>query len=177
MRQEPAFGADPVPAGSPIVLFVSSGPEAVAVPDVTGFTADAAKRRLEEAGFVVAVTEEENEAPEGQVIRTDPAANTQVPKGQQVQVVVSSGVGTAAVPDVLGKDQEEATALLESAGFQVKVASQTVREEDDNGIVVSQNPLAGDAPKGSTVTITIGKFNPPASSTTTTSGSTTTTGG
>ena len=50
---------------------------------------------------------------EGQVIRTDPPADAQCRSGSHVTIVVSTGPSTAAVPDVVGKTEAEATAELE----------------------------------------------------------------
>jgi beta-lactam-binding protein with PASTA domain/tRNA A-37 threonylcarbamoyl transferase component Bud32 len=58
------------------------------------------------------------------------------------------------VPTVLGKDQVEAQAILEDAGFEVAVKSEV--NPKPAGTVLEQFPLAGDeVDKGSTVTITV----------------------
>jgi eukaryotic-like serine/threonine-protein kinase len=62
------------------------------------------------------------------------------------------------VPNVIGMTQEDATNTLKAAGFQVKVQTQVVTSDADDGRVLSQNPDGGTkADKGSVVTITVGK--------------------
>jgi serine/threonine-protein kinase len=90
-------------------------------------------------------------------------------------MVVGAGVPDVPIPDVLGMDQDQATDQLESAGFEVATETRSVDEEDEDGTVVDVEPSDASAPKGSTVTITIGELDRPASTTTTTTASTTTT--
>jgi beta-lactam-binding protein with PASTA domain len=51
---------------------------------------------------------------------------------------------------------------LQQAGFQVFVSQQGVTTPSDNGRVLAQNPPAGGGqqPKGSGVTLTVGRFPP-----------------
>jgi len=63
---------------------------------------------------------------------------------------------------VTNNDVDSARATLQAAGFKVKVQTQDVSDPGLDGIVLSQSPT-GDtkAPKGSTVTITVGNFAVP----------------
>ena len=144
------------------VVFSSDEPAAkVAVADLTGMTEKGAADALEAVGLVVGtVTREQTDAgPAGTVVAQDPAAGDEVPEGAKVAMAVSSGASpspppTAAVPDVVGKSQGDATELLSAAGFTVVTA-----EESDlalAGEVVSQSPSAGVvAQAGSAVQITV----------------------
>ena len=97
-------GGDRRHPGSRIEIFVSSGVEMVAVPDVNGKTAVAAASDLTRAGFTpVEVTEPSGEVAEGTVIRTEPGAGTQAARGSEVQLVISSGEADVVVPDVEGE--------------------------------------------------------------------------
>jgi beta-lactam-binding protein with PASTA domain len=51
---------------------------------------------------------------------------------------------------------------LEKAGFKVTqaAATQPTGDKTQNGHVVAQDPSSGKAKKGSTVTITVGKYDP-----------------
>jgi beta-lactam-binding protein with PASTA domain len=65
------------------------------------------------------------------------------------------------VPNVVSQPQGQATQTLQGAGFQVFVSQQGTSNPQDNGRVLAQNPPAGQqVPKGSGVTLTIGKFPP-----------------
>ncbi|MSX02866.1 MAG: PASTA domain-containing protein, partial [Actinobacteria bacterium] len=48
------------------------------------------------------------------------------------------------------------------AGFKVSIDRVDVPDESQDGTVVSQSPSGGSAKSGSTVTIGVGRYNPPA---------------
>jgi serine/threonine-protein kinase len=165
-----------------VTVFASTGQELVKVPDVAGQSSVSAANQLGAAGFKVEpVNEPSDDVESGTVIRTDPAAGTDAPKGSTVQMVVSSGKEQVRVPSVVGLTQSEATAVLQDAGFQVASQDVTTLDATRAGRVISQSPTAGTrAGKGSTVTITIGRLGPGGGTTPTTAGpggTTTTTGG
>jgi serine/threonine-protein kinase len=73
-----------------------------------------------------------------------------------VTLVVSDGPAPVDVPDVTGRPEAEATAVLTAAGLLVEV--DPARVEDDAvpaGSVVSQAPGPGQAERGSTVRLVI----------------------
>ena len=71
LRTVPSAGTE-VERGERIQLFISSGPELVAVPGVIGLSRDSAESQISAAGLVPAVQEQESEEPEGEVIGQDP---------------------------------------------------------------------------------------------------------
>jgi serine/threonine-protein kinase len=64
------------------------------------------------------------------------------------------------VPNVVGRTQAQAVQTLQAAGFQVFVAQQATNNPAENGRVLAQNPERGQVPRGSGVTLTVGKFPP-----------------
>jgi serine/threonine-protein kinase len=91
MSSEPAAGTSLDP-GSTVTIVVSTGPELVAVPDVSGLSETDAVAALEDAGFSVDVQSENSfDVPESGVIRTEPAADESRPRGSTVVLVVSDG--------------------------------------------------------------------------------------
>jgi beta-lactam-binding protein with PASTA domain/predicted Ser/Thr protein kinase len=150
--------------GSTVTIFVSTGPEKAVVPDVTGSTVDDATAAIEDAGFDPRIHEEESGKPEGTVLSQDPAGGAQAPKGSKVTLTVAKQPEQIEVPDVTGENQSAATEELSGAGFKVKIVSQAVDNPEDDGIVIDQDPLAGDKIKrGDRVTITVGHYTPAAS--------------
>ena len=141
--------------GSAIALVVSKG-SPVDVPDVTGEDLDDARQELQEAGLKVTVsaTEVNSEYDQGQVARQTPAGDARAAEGDTVTLTLSKGPEMVEVPNVVGATVDDATKLLEQSGFQVK---------EDRGLlglfgntVRQQSVDAGEqAPKGSTITITI----------------------
>jgi beta-lactam-binding protein with PASTA domain len=146
MEQLPA-GGEQAAAGSQIGLLVSKGKPnvSVAVPDVTGMTADEATTTLADAGLV-AVPVEANVAdvPKGDVAEQEPAAGAPVTPLSEVLITVSLGPGTSSVtvPDVVGQSKADAVKTLESAGLVATVA-QAYSSDVAKGIVIAQEPKAG----------------------------------
>jgi beta-lactam-binding protein with PASTA domain len=153
----------------------------VGVPNVNGLDVVSATSQLSAAGLAVKQSQEPSERVEsGSVIRTDPPAGQTVDKGSTVTLVVSSGPPQVGVPMVVGLTESAARDALQAAGFLVAKSDVDVPfGSAQAGSVVTQNPPPGTpAPKGSTVSITVGKALPPPSTTstsTTTSTTTTTT--
>jgi beta-lactam-binding protein with PASTA domain len=64
------------------------------------------------------------------------------------------------VPDETGKQDTDAVSALQDAGFKVTITRQDTENLDEDGVVLSQSPDKGQAKKGSTVKIVVGRFNP-----------------
>jgi len=143
-------------------LLVSSGPNKVDVPDVTGKTSQEARDELEGAGFKVSTSEEEStDVDPGKVIRQSPAVGTQATEGSRVSIVIAKEPATAKVPDVTGMSEDEALTELQDAGFKVSRKTEPVDSPDQDGIVLDQSPSSGrEIKKGDRVTISVGNFSP-----------------
>jgi beta-lactam-binding protein with PASTA domain/tRNA A-37 threonylcarbamoyl transferase component Bud32 len=154
--QDPTGGTK-AKKGSTVTLTVSAGPQQVAVPQVVGLTVSSARGRLSKAGLQASEREENSDTvAQGRVISVSPPEGQKVDKGSSVTLVVSSGKPQVQVPDVVGKNFDEAQSTLQAAGFKV---TRTDKESDkDPGTVLSQNPRSGgriDA--GSTIALTVAK--------------------
>jgi serine/threonine-protein kinase len=91
ISQNPNAGQKLKP-GQTVTIQVSSGKEAVEVPDVTGQSVATASNTLGQRGFQVDQKSESNDSvPSGRVIRTEPKAGDKVEPGSTVVLVVSSG--------------------------------------------------------------------------------------
>jgi serine/threonine-protein kinase len=161
--------ATPIDVGSTVILTVSTGREKAKVPDVVNQDVDDARAQLEQAGFVVDVTEQEDATHDaGTVLSQDPAAGTELTQGKTVTITVAKEPENAAVPAVIGQDVDAAVNQLSDAGFVPNQVTQAVSRENQDGKVISQNPVGGtQAKKGSRVTITVGRYVPPTTTPTT----------
>jgi len=148
--------------GSTVTLVVSKGKEKAAVPSVTGKQRDAAEQALRDAGFEPSVTErEDDKADPGTVLEQDPEAGTQAAKGSKVKLVVAKAPPDVPVPDVVDQSEDDAVKALEDAGFKVRKIDEPADTPDQDGIVTGQDPEAdSEQPKGTRITITIGRFEP-----------------
>ena len=132
----------------------------VTVPNVAGMTQTEATTALTNAGFKVAVSEVYDETVvSGTVISSNPAGNTQANMGSTVTIKVSKGKAPAKVnvPDVVGKELEIATDLLEAAGLNFSIFYEFSDTIPENA-VISSNPTAGtEVEKGATVKVIVSK--------------------
>jgi serine/threonine-protein kinase len=170
-----------VPINTSVEIFVSSGKPLVKVPDVTGQPEGSARSALQAVGFQVTTSSQSSSGVNtGNVISQDPTGGTEASSGTTVSLVISTGPPTTTttttstpttanvtVPSVTGDTPGQATSALQSAGFRVNQTTKNVTDQSKDGIVLSQSP-SGSAARGSTVTITVGKFQPRGGTTTTT---------
>jgi len=131
-------------SGHSIRLVISRGPERYVIPQVAGRDYAAAQQAF--AGMPVRLvrrntSDDTGKIAPGQVIRTDPGPTTKVKRNSAVTVYVSTGPPIVAVPDVVGKTQDEAGAALTEAGFKVD-AGQDYSDTVPAGSVISQDPQA-----------------------------------
>ncbi len=159
--QFPRSGESAAP-GTEVNLFVSSGPSSIAIPDVSGKTAETAILELTRAGFTNISTEEEYspEVLEGFVIDTNPTVGQIVPRDAPITVLVSIGPEPVDVPDLTGKTPAQAQSTLNALGLLLVVSQETVEVPLDSGLignVAEQSPSAGETIEvGDTVTVTLG---------------------
>lgn len=102
---------------------------------------------------VTYVEEASDEIEKGRVIRTNPAAGTEIKDGDQVEVVVSTGREQIAVPDTTGKTITDAINALQEKGFTV-TQGDDVYSSQPVGRVAYTKPAAGKkTDKGDEITI------------------------
>lgn len=142
-----------IPHNQPVQLTVSKGPEPITLPDWVGSAWTDVEAAARELGLAPQATEEHfDDVDEGLVASQDPAADSIVHRSDGVTFVVSLGPEMIEVPNVYGMGVDDATALLEEAGFAVEVK----RLAGFFNSVGSQTPRGGQlAKRGSTVELTV----------------------
>ncbi|MFB8109372.1 Stk1 family PASTA domain-containing Ser/Thr kinase [[Kitasatospora] papulosa] len=151
IRTDPRAGTERH-TDSAVALVVSKG-SPVDVPDVTGLSVDEATAALDEAGLKAEVLPERVNSAEaqGEIARQTPGSGAEAAEGDTVELTVSKGPRMLQVPDVTGKDVDEARSTLEDAGFEVKVDRPFLSFSDTVG---SQSVEGGEkAAEGSTITL------------------------
>jgi eukaryotic-like serine/threonine-protein kinase len=171
----PAAGIE-VQHGSPVTVYVSSGPQEAGVPEVTGESQAAATAALAAAGLKETVVKREVAEPAaGTVISQSPSAGTSLKVGSSVTIVVAQALKQATVPSLVGQSEAQAVATLTGADLTSHTVQRTVTEPAKVGIVVQQSPAAGHKlSKGGEVTIAVGVLAQQTTSTSTTTTTTTT---
>lgn len=161
VAQDPK-GRRRVEKGTTVTLKVSRGPGTIDVPPVDGLTFDKARAKLQNAGLSVGDPIERNDdsVPVGQVIKSTPPAGTNVERGYEVRLYVSTGPAQVAVPNVVGYTQADAEAELAGAGFTSTVTEQESADAEV-GEVISQDPASGgSADPGSTIALVVARAPP-----------------
>ena len=163
--QDPAASTQ-IAQSSTVKYTVSSGPEAVSVPQVTGMTKEDAQQALEDVGLKVAkfVVVDSAEQDKDRVLETVPPARESVAKGTGIEVRIASG--NVKIPDnLVGQDWAVVANILSDLKL---VAKKEEVDSDQAAGTVLEVANAGEAVKiGSEVVVKVAKAPAPVPSTTT----------
>ncbi|RDI48342.1 Stk1 family PASTA domain-containing Ser/Thr kinase [Nocardia mexicana] len=137
-----------------------SGPEMVAVPDVSNKSSQQAQNELKNAGFNVSTQDKaDSKVAIGNVIGTQPISGSRADKGSTVTVLVSKGPEQVPVPQLAQQTLQQAEQQLKASNL--RMDSEIKRDwssVEDKDKVIKQEPTPGSRiDAGSTVTITLGK--------------------
>ena len=141
----------PLAPGKTVRYTVSDGPEPRIIPDLHGFTCEAAIKNLKSLKLIgTCKNVYDDTVLKSQVIRTVPKAGTTHPQGgEPIIIEVSKGPQLVKVPDVIGDRVNDAVNELKDLGFKVEVPNY-----NSKGHVFDQSPAADEMiPKGSTITL------------------------
>jgi len=141
IRQDPETGTE-VAAGSSVTVTVSSGPSTVQVPNLASLNRSRASGILDAVGLELGKEDQapSDTAPEGEIIRQHPIAQTATNPGSSVSITVSSGPEKVTVPNVSGRSIEEAGRVLESAGLVLANSRKEKKSRKPAGTVVATDP-------------------------------------
>ena len=156
-RTDPVAGTT-VLRGQVVTVFYNPVKTSFALDDLAGKTQQEAIDYLNGQGLVLnsaIVTENNPDVEAGKVIRTDPAAGTQVNQGDVITLVISAGVNQVAIPPVTGLSEADATANLTTDAYQfVITVAEEVSETVELGTAIRTDPAAGQlVAKGSPITL------------------------
>ena len=153
-KQNPK-GGKKVAKGSTVSVWFSTGPQSVAVPDVSNKSQDDAKSILEAAGFKVGnVRTVDNASIEkDKVVSTDPAANSKQTKGTIITLYISSGM--TKIPDnLIGQPKDTVIEQLKQAGLTQITIESEYSDSIASGAVTRVDPGVGSTVEaGTAVTI------------------------
>jgi serine/threonine-protein kinase len=126
----------------------------VTVPALNGLPQTQAEARLAHAGLKASPSQAPSSTvAAGNVISQAPKAGSETRKGSRVAIVVSSGPGTVAMPNVVGQSAAQAMAALRAAGLKPTIQDQASTKVKQ-GTVISTDPSAGtDLQEGSAVSV------------------------
>ncbi|MEQ7129551.1 Stk1 family PASTA domain-containing Ser/Thr kinase, partial [Actinopolymorpha sp. B11F2] len=123
-------------------------------PTLIGKTEEQARRDLANAGLELGTVQDKpSDRKAGLIIAQDPDPGAEVDVGGTVNITISSGKKTINVPDVTGKQVDQAQTQLEAANFTVET-KEDPRSSEPKGTVTTTDPAPGTpAPEGSTITV------------------------
>jgi eukaryotic-like serine/threonine-protein kinase len=129
----------------------------VGVPEVVGLTEAQAIEKIEELGLVPEVERGPSaEQPAGRVFEQEPRSGTDVARGETVLIRVSTGPPLTTVPNVVGRQYEDALDELDQASLSARRVQ--VFSDRPPGEVVAQRPRPGaEVREGSTVRLSVSK--------------------
>ena len=161
ISQAPLNGAQVV-QGTKVTVIISLGPEPeIKVLDNLSFMPlEDAKAYLDRLGMNPLVKYEFSDTVEkGSVIRTDPAATTELKDGQTVWLICSSGpvIETAEMPNLIGLNYATAKSQLESMGFKDVNYVRKESEEDKDEVIAQPYPKGTDVDVTEEIVLTISK--------------------
>ncbi len=136
------------PQTKTVTIQVSNGPP---LPSFVGENVQTAQQWAAQHGVTLQQqSDNTSQQPAGTITRQQPAAGATFQQGQTITVTVSSGPQEVPVPSPIGLSVEQATQLLQQAGFQVQVNRYGPLDKVFDFSPVSQ------APRGSTITLDVG---------------------
>jgi beta-lactam-binding protein with PASTA domain/tRNA A-37 threonylcarbamoyl transferase component Bud32 len=158
ISQDPSDTASADPS-SAVDFVVSTGKPDQQVPDVIGDNKDSAADQLRALGLQVKFKAADSDENKDDVIAVSPDVGSMVKAGSVVTLTFSKG--PKALPNVVGKTQDQATQILEAAGFKVDPVPDNSSTEPQ-GTVTQMSPPAGTPQNaGSTITILVSTYVAP----------------
>jgi serine/threonine-protein kinase len=151
-RTDPAAGSR-IFKNSTVKVFVSLGPKQLRVPEVSGLSAEEAKKLLTDSGFVVGSSQNFfGESPQGQVLGLSAPSGAILNQGSVLDLRISLGP----LPSVSGLLAQQARDLLASVAIEieeVEVFNNQIPQGQAVGLVLSVDPL----PENGKATLEISK--------------------
>ncbi|MBR2598293.1 MAG: PASTA domain-containing protein, partial [Clostridiales bacterium] len=128
------------------VITVSSVDESIVLQDYSNTNYENCYKSLQNLGLKFSLRPEPSDSVEpGMVIRTEPAANTQVLRGDTIIIIYATEPTSSVVPDVVGKSVEEAVVLLSenSLNYVVEGSPEVLALAEEDQYVILTNPVSG----------------------------------
>ncbi|MDQ4214775.1 Stk1 family PASTA domain-containing Ser/Thr kinase [Microbacterium sp. ASV81] len=143
------------------VLAMRSNPDlptsARTVPGLAGMTFERAQDQLSKQGLrAVRIDQADASVPVDKVISTDPAAGTQIEKGQSITVYVSTGAKLVKVPSLVGMSESAAKDALTKNGLQLGSVLQKNDIQTQKDIVLAMGvPADTEVQPGTAIDLTV----------------------
>jgi serine/threonine-protein kinase len=137
-----------------------TAPKEVTVPKLVGLNEAEAQQVLRAAGLraEVAARQGSEEAPESEVLASDPPPNRMVKAGRLVRLTVSSGSRWSIVPDATDMSVDRARALLRQENLTIGKETARFHNKVPLGYVIAHAPMPDQrVPRGTAVDLIVSK--------------------
>lgn len=165
---EPEEGSE-VKKGTKVRVIVSSGKDKIEMPNFEDSELSTVKtffnkNNIDNVNYIEVYSDTIDA---NKVISTDPKSGTEIDEDTPVTVYVSKGTETkyVTVDNVIGMLSSDARSTLESAGLYVNIQYQSVSNEADDGLVLSETNIGKKVEVGTTITIVVGSYEEPVKTT------------
>jgi beta-lactam-binding protein with PASTA domain len=151
ITQNPSPGSRITP-GSVVKLILSAGVGFDLVPDLRGLKLEEAQLILKYTKFKLKILKMQPSAlyDKGIIMQQEPAPGNQTLKNLDIKVVLSRGLEGLKVPELEGKNLNEALNLAKTNGFELAVQSQ---EQSPDAQIIKQEPEADDPASGKIIKV------------------------
>ncbi len=154
LSSDPGPGVS-VGGNTEVAVVVGKQQTAIAVPDVSGQSAEQAQSTLRNAGFTnVTTSTVDSGGSAGSVAGTNPSAGARVSKDTTITLQISRG-NQQSIPNVVGQDYRSAVGQLSSAGLSYRLQAQQVSDSSQVNKVLSQTPSGGSQADGNTEVVLV----------------------
>lgn len=152
----PATGS-PTARGASVIVYTSSGPALVTVPNIVSEAAPDAQAQLAKLGLHLNInTVPSVDIPAQTIIDQDPPGGSTTQPGSTITADVSAGPNAVSIPNIVGTSMDDARNALGQAGLSLGSIAYAQVTDTSPGTIIGQHPAAGSqAPQGSSVDIVI----------------------
>ncbi len=147
-----------------VTVSLGKAEETVTMPDIVDWELSQAEKCLHNLSMNLRVEVKEEHSDtiaQGSVIRTEPAADTELAVGQEITIYISLGVEikTSAMPDVIGDKKDSAIRVLESQELDLEIVVEEIFDSNVSaGDVIRTEPEKNASLKtGQKVTVYVSK--------------------
>ncbi len=165
LKTNPPAGTK-VKINSDVRVSVSGGKEKLGVPNLIGVDIGSAKDIISSSGLTLGTVSSRfsDNVAKDCVISQDPEADSSAGTDTKINLVVSKGqeIRTVTVPEVNGKNIDEAANIIINAGLKVSKSAVPTNDKTQDGKVISQSVSSGEQIRqGYTINLTYYKYKEP----------------
>jgi len=124
-------------------------------PNLKGLTIEEAEALVESEFKLVNMGEHYSEVKKGEIYSQLPISSKHIKKGRPIKIWISKGMDTVILPDLKGKNMQDARAILSDLGIKVDRISHTMEGYMNNKVIGTDPSEGSSISRGSSVSLLI----------------------